>query len=348
MCVSDPHISAGVVGVTGYEGANIARLLARHPRLRLTEVISRAAVGVPLGNALPALAASSLGRLPITAAVREADLVFLAVPHGPAADLAARYLDEGRRVIDLSADFRLRDPDLYATWYGHAHPHPTLIPAAIYGLCEWQRAALREAQLVANPGCFPTAALLALLPLYAADLIQPDLIVDAKTGISGAGRSPSPRVHFSETADSVTAYGVTGHRHVPEMEQELARVSPTTKPPAVTFIPHLVPLNRGLLATCYATLLPGVTATQVHAAFHEHYAATPFVRIIDRPPETGWVRGSNTCLIFAQVDELRRRVVIISALDNLMKGGAGQAIQNANLLFGWDEMAGLPCEGVWP
>lgn len=348
MRVADPRISAAVVGVTGYEGANIARLLARHPRLGLIEAISRSALGSPLGAALPSLAASPLADLPITEAVREAELVFLAVPHGPAADLAARYLREGRRVIDLSADFRLRDPALYAAWYGQAHPQPALIPVAVYGLCEWQSAALRDARLVANPGCFPTAALLALLPLCAAELVQPDIIVDAKTGISGAGRSPSRRVHFAETAESVTAYGVTGHRHVPEMEQELARVALDAAPPAITFTPHLIPMNRGLLATCYATLRPGVTGTQVHAAFHHRYVAAPFVQVIDRPPETSWVRGSNTCMIFAHVDEQRQRIVVCSALDNLMKGGAGQAIQNANLMYGWDESVGLPSEGVWP
>lgn len=348
--MSSQSIFAAVVGVTGYEGANVARLLARHPHLRLIEATARSGVGAPLGQALPALAASSLAELPITETVHEAELIFLAVPHGVAGEMAARYLAEGRWIIDLSADFRLRDPALYATWYHHSHPAPALLPTAAYGLCEWQREAITAARLVANPGCFPTAALLALLPLCAYGLILPEMIVDAKTGVSGAGRSPSRRVHYAETAESITAYGLTGHRHLPEMEQTIAALATASPAPRITFIPHLVPMNRGLLATCYATLHPEVTAAQVHAAFAECYDATktPFVRVIDQPPETGWVRGSNTCLLHVQVDEARQRVIVISALDNLMKGGAGQAIQNANLLYGWNETAGLPREGVWP
>jgi N-acetyl-gamma-glutamyl-phosphate reductase len=339
-------VSVAVVGVTGYEGANVARLLAIHPHLRLTEAISRSAVGAPLGVALPALAAST--PLIITEAVRDAELVILAVPHGPAAELAARYRREGRRVIDISADFRLRDAHVYATWYGQAHPAPHLLAEAIYGLSEWRHATLRDAQLVANPGCFPTAALLALLPALAAGAIEPDIIVDAKTGVSGAGRSPSRRVHFVETAESVTAYGVGGHRHLPEMEQECAGLRVGDVAPRITFIPHLVPMNRGILATCYATLRQGVTARDVEAAYLDRYRDTPCVHMSEQPPETGWVRGSNRCLISWRVDADRRRLVVISALDNLMKGGAGQAIQNANLMYGLAETAGLPLDGVWP
>ena len=345
--MSSHLIPAAVVGVTGYEGANVARLLIHHPHLRLVEATARTAIGETLGQALPSLAASSVADLPITESAREAELIFLAVPHGRAGEMAADYQREGRRVIDLSADFRLHDPELYATWYQRPHPAPELLPTAAYGLCEWQREAITVARLVANPGCFPTAALLAILPLFAAGLVQPDVVVDAKTGVSGAGRSPSRRVHYAETAESITAYNVAGHRHLPEMEQTVVDIAPTANP-RITFIPHLVPMNRGLLATCYATLHAEATAAQVHAAFAEYYAATPFVRMIDRPPETGWVRGSNTCLLHVYVDEIRRRVVAISALDNLMKGGAGQAIQNANLMYGWDETAGLPTEGIWP
>lgn len=340
-------IPTAIVGVTGYEGVNLARLVAAHPRLRLVEATARAAAGEPLGRALPALAGTNVADVRIGETVRKAELVFIATPHGVAAPLVAEQHRAGRRVIDISADFRLRDPADYAAWYGHAHPAPELLAGAVYGLPEQHRAAIRTAQIVANPGCFPTAAILALLPAVAAGMIEPDVIVDAKTGISGAGRSPSRRVHFAETHDSVTAYGLAGHRHLPEIETELALAAPDD-PPRVTFIPHLVPMNRGILATCYATLRPGVSAAAVHAAYAARYAGEPFVTLLDQPPETGWVRGSNRCLLHVAVDAGRRRLVAISALDNLMKGGAGQAVQNANLCLDLPETAGLEGAGLWP
>jgi len=285
--------------------------------------------------------------LAITERVREAELVFIAAPHGHAGTLAAQCRREERRVIDLSADFRLPDRDLYTQWYNQPHPAPELLPEAAYGLCEWQRDALRTANLIANPGCFPTAAILALAPALSAGLITPQIVVDAKTGITGAGRSPSRRVHFAETHDSITPYGLAGHRHLPEMEHMLAALAPETAP-QITFVPHLVPMNRGILATCYATLLPSVRATQVMDAYQTCYAGEPFLQIIDRPPETAWVRGTNRCLIHIAVDEARGRVIIISAIDNLMKGGAGQAVQNANLRYGLPETTGLDAGGLWP
>ncbi len=341
-------ISTAIVGVTGYEGAVLARLVAAHPHFHLIEATARSDAGRRLGDALPNLASTPAAQLPLTESVREAEFVFIAVPHGPAARIAAQCLREGRRVVDLSADFRLRDPDLYATWYGHAHPAPELLPAAVYGLPEWRRDALHQATLVANPGCFPTTTLLALGPAFADQLIQPDVIVDAKTGISGAGRSPSRRTLFVEDHDSIAAYNVNGHRHTPEMVQEFAALAGDGATPALTFIPHLVPMNRGILATCYATLRPDVTAGQVRDAYATHYAGEPFVTISDRPPETAWVRGSNRCMIFLAIDEERRRLVVIAAIDNLMKGGAGQAVQNANLMCGFAETAGIDTMGVWP
>ncbi len=344
----ETRIPTAIVGVTGYEGVNVARLLAEHPRFQVIEVTARATAGVPLGVALPALAGSSVADLPIRESVADAALVFLAVPHGPAATLAAEYRRAGRRVIDISADFRLSDPALYARWYNHDHPAPELLPGAVYGLSEWHRPAIRQSDLIANPGCFPTAALLALLPAVAAQLVEPDLIVDAKTGVSGAGRSPSRRVHFSETSDSVTAYGVNGHRHLPEIEMELGNMAESGQAPRVTFIPHLVPMNRGILATCYATLRAGITETEVRAAYQERYQGEPFITLLDQPPETGWVRGSNRCLIMLRVDAARQRLIVVSAIDNLMKGGAGQAVQNANLMYDLPETMGLTQAGVWP
>lgn len=342
-------IPTAIVGVTGYEGAVLAQLLASHPRFRLVEATSRSEAGKPLSDALPNLTATSIATLPLTESVREAELVFVAVPHGAAAAIVAQCRRDGRRVVDLSADFRLGTAQRYADWYHHEHAAPELLDEAVYGLCEWRRDALGQASLVANPGCYPTTAVLSLGPAFAADLITPDIIIDAKSGISGAGRSPSRRVHFVEIYDSITAYNITSkHRHVAEMEQELVAVSPDDTFPEITFIPHLVSMNRGILATCYATLRPGVTAAQVQAAYRERYAGEPFVHVIERPPETSWVLGSNSCLIYLFADEARGRLIVIGAIDNLMKGGAGQAIQNANIMYGLHENAGLARAGVWP
>jgi N-acetyl-gamma-glutamyl-phosphate reductase len=342
-------IPTAIVGVTGYEGANLARLVAHHPHLRLIEATARQDIGLPLGQALPALAGLPGAEVRLSDVVLEAELVFVAAPHGPAGAIAATCRRAGRRVVDLSADFRLPNTDLYTHWYHQPHPAPDLLPTAIYGLTEWHRDAVRGAHLVANPGCFPTAAILALAPAVAAGLIQPDVVVDAKTAISGAGRSPSRRVHFNETHDSVAPYGLGGHRHLPEMELTLAAIAPTPEAASqITFVPHLVPMHRGLLATCYATLAPDATTEQFTAAYQDRYAAEPFIQIIDRPPETAWVRGSNRCLIHIVVDGSHHRAIIISAIDNLMKGGAGQAIQNANLMLGLPETAGLEMGGLWP
>jgi N-acetyl-gamma-glutamyl-phosphate reductase len=286
--------------------------------------------------------------LPIGETVGDAELIFLAVPHGIAATLGAQLRSEGRRVIDISADFRLRDPAQYLRWYGHEHPAPAWLPEAIYGLCEWHRDALQHSLLVANPGCFPTGALLALLPACVAGLIEPDIIIDAKTGVTGAGRSPSRRVHFDEVSDSITAYGVTGHRHLPEIENELAALAKESPAQNITFIPHLAPMHRGILSTCYATLRPGVDMSIIQAAYRDRYADEPFITLLDQPPETGWVRGTNRCLLFISVNEAHRRLIIISAIDNLMKGGAGQAVQCANLMYDLPETAGLEMGGIWP
>jgi N-acetyl-gamma-glutamyl-phosphate reductase len=339
-------IAAAIVGVTGYEGVALAHLIANHPYFQLIEAISRAAQGQCIGTALPSLMAAPIASITITETVQSADLVFLTTPHGVSAMMADKFRAEGRRVIDLSADFRLHNPAEYARWYGHEHPAQRWLPEAVYGLCELHREALRAANLAAIPGCFPTVAILSLAPAYAEHLIQPEAIVDAKTGISGAGRSPSRRTHFVETHDSVTAYGLAGHRHLPEMENELSALS--DEPAQITFIPHLIPMSRGMLATCYATLRPGITAQQVRAAYAAHYKDEPFVQIIEQPPETGWVRGSNLCMLSLFIDEARRRLIVVGAIDNLMKGGAGQAVQSANIMYGLDETAGLPGEGVWP
>ena len=342
-------IPTAIVGVTGYEGAVLAELLTAHPRFRLVEVTSRSDAGKPLSDALPNLIASPIASLPLSERVSEAELVFVAVPHGAAAEIVAQCRHEGRRVVDLSADFRLGSPERYASWYHQEHTAPALFAEAVYGLCEWRREALRQTSLIANPGCFPTTAVLALGPAIEHDLIESEVIIDAKTGISGAGRSPSRRVHFVEIYDSITAYSIgVKHRHVAEMEQELATIAPDGTFPDITFTPHLVSMTRGILATCYATLRPGVTAAQVQSAYRDRYASEPFVHIIEKPPETSWVIGSNGCLLHLDVNAKNRRLIVLSAIDNLMKGGAGQAIQNANIMYGLDERIGVAQMGVWP
>jgi N-acetyl-gamma-glutamyl-phosphate reductase len=336
-------IRTAVVNGTGYGGAEILRLLHAHPAFELAEVTARTDAGKPLSAVFPQLADLNLS---FSERVTDAELVFVGLPDDASVALVPRLLAEGRRVLDLSAGFRLRDAALYPTWYGYEHTAPALLETAVYGLAEWCRGALSEARLVACPGCYPTAALLALLPAVARRLVGPDIIVDAKSGISGAGRSLKLTSHFSEVNEDTTAYGVRGHRHLPEIEQQLAQAGGET--PQLTFIPHLVPMTRGILATCYATLRPGVTPADVHAAYGEAYAETPCVRLTDVPPHTKWTLGANRCFVHPVVNERTGRVVVISALDNLVKGAAGQAIQCANVMHGLPETLGLPLEGVYP
>lgn len=329
-----PRLRAGLAGATGYAGQELVRLLARHPRIALTIATASQATSTP--RRLPALARLWDGEvrpLDVPALAVEADAVFLALPEAASAELAPQLLAKGVRVVDLSGAFRLRDLGARARWY----PATGAMPDGVaYGLTEFEHEAIRHARLLSNPGCYPTAALLALLPLTRAGLLAPDadIVVDAKSGISGAGKAPSDRTHFCENHGSVAAYGVFGHRHTPEMEQALER--------RVTFVPHLVPLDRGLLASVYARLVPGTTAVQVADAFAHAYAAAPFVRLTgDALPEIKHVAHTNFCDLGWKVDEAGARIVVVSAIDNLVKGAAGQAIQNLNVMYGFDETAGL-------
>jgi N-acetyl-gamma-glutamyl-phosphate reductase len=324
----------GIAGATGYAGQELVRLLARHPRASLTIATASQATSAP--RRLPALARiwdGEVSPLDVPALAGAADAVFLALPEAASAALAPQLLDRGVRVIDLSGAFRLRDRDVRARWY----PATTIVPDGIaYGLTEFELEAIRHARLLSNPGCYPTAALLALLPLSRAGLLAAgtDIVIDAKSGISGAGKAPTDRTHFCENHGSVAAYGVFSHRHTPEMEQALDR--------PVTFVPHLVPLDRGLLASVHARLTPGTAASQVSDAFARAYEAAPFVRLSDDAlPEIKHVAHTNFCDLGWRIDEAGGRVFVASALDNLVKGAAGQAIQNFNVMYGFDETAGL-------
>jgi N-acetyl-gamma-glutamyl-phosphate reductase len=321
-----------IAGATGYAGQELVRLLARHPEVTLTDAMSSGATSAP--RPLPALKRvwdGSVTPLDIDRLAANADIVFLALPEAASAEIGSALLQRDRRVIDLSGAFRIRSAADRQRWYPATS---TLPPGVVYGLSERHAEAIRGAALVSCPGCYPTAALLALEPLAAAELLEGNVVIDAKSGISGAGKTPSDRTHFCENHGSVAAYGVFSHRHAAEIEQELGS--------SVTFVPHLVPLDRGLLETIYGTLRRGTTEAQVTDALERAYASAPFVRLTGSElPEIKHVAYSNFCDIGWRVDEASGRLVIVSVIDNLIKGAAGQAVQNLNILLGLDERAGL-------
>lgn len=322
-----------VAGATGYAGQELLRVLARHPAVRVTLATSSTAESA--ARPLPALAkiwTGSLSPLDVDALGREADVVFLALPDTASAELAPALLRAGARVIDISGAFRLRDAEARKRWYPETQ---TLPPGTVYGLTEWHRAELPAAQMVANPGCYPTTSLLALLPLLRAGLLVEgsDIVIDAKSGVSGAGKAPKEHTHFSEVHGSLSAYGVFSHRHGAEIEQGLER--------EVTFTPHLVPLNRGILATIYVRVPPGTPEAQLADAYERAYAHAPFVRLTGGAlPEIKHVAYTNFCDIGWKL-HASGRAILVSVLDNLVKGAAGQAVQNMNLMIGVDERMGL-------
>jgi len=327
-------VRVGVAGATGYAGQELVGLLARHPEVDLRAAMSSTAESAV--RPMPRLARvfeGSLEPLNIDRLKKDVDIAFLAVPEQAAADLGTALVDAGVRVIDLSGAFRIKDDAQRSKWY----PATKSMPAgAAYGLVEHFREDVKDAQLVACPGCYPTAALLALLPLVKAGLldVSAGVIVDAKSGISGAGRTPSDRTHFSENHGSVSAYGIFNHRHVAEMQQELGA--------EVTFVPHLVPLDRGILETIYVKLTPGTTADAVSSTFEAAYGKEPFVRLTgDALPEIKHVAWTNFCDIGWRLEPGTRRLVLVACLDNLIKGAAGQALQNFNVACGFDERTGL-------
>jgi N-acetyl-gamma-glutamyl-phosphate reductase len=337
------RIPVAVVNGTGYGGVELLRLLRRHPTFEVVEVTARSEAGKPLEQVFPHLAGFDLI---FGERVERAELVFVALPDHAAVELVPDLLAQGRRVVDLSAGFRLRDAKAYPTWYGYEHAAPALLEEAVYGLPEHARDSLPAARLVACPGCYPTAALLAVLPALAGGLIEPDIIVDAKSGLSGAGRTLALGWHYSEANEDVSAYGLSGHRHWPEILQSLEQTAQQCV--RLSFTPHYVPMTRGILATCYAPLRPGVTEEQVQDAYREAYTKEPFVSLATQSPHTKWTLGSNRCFVYPVVDTRAERLIVASALDNLVKGAAGQAIQCANVMYGLPEVAGLPEEGVYP
>ncbi len=336
-------IKAAIVGGTGYTGVELVRLLLGHPGVELQEVTSRGEAGVPLARFFPGLAGFTdlAFTEPDTDRLARNDVVYFATPGGVAMRMAPALLERGVRVIDLSADFRLRDAAEWAHWYGEEHACPELLKTAVYGLPEMYRDAVRDAALVANPGCYPTAVQLGFLPLLRAGVVRAgDLIADAKSGVSGAGRNQRQDLSFCEANESVRAYGAAGHRHLPEIAQGL-RAAAGGEAVDITFVPHLMPMIRGIHATLYATLRE--EGTDLQSLFEQHYADEPFVDVMPAGahPETRSVRGANTCRIAVHRAGGSGRVVVLSVIDNLVKGAAGQAVQNMNLMFGLDETLGL-------
>jgi len=348
--VSNKTIRAAVLGASGYTGADMIRLAARHPKLKITALIAKGHAGQSLAQVFPHLASLDVPGLVSADQVNwnEVDIVFCGLPHGTAhAELGK--LTKRIKIIDMSADFRLRDPATYAEWYGNEHSAPELLKGAVYGLTEHYRDAIKGARLVACPGCYPTAVLLALLPLAKAKLIaREDIIIDAKSGVSGAGRSLKQNLLFAEAGEGLSPYGIGNHRHVPEIEQELGLAAKA--PVTVNFTPHLAPMARGELCTSYVRLSGKASASQLRKALVDAYAQSPFVRIVEDGviPATQHVRGSNFCHIGVFADRIQGRAIVVSAIDNLVKGSAGQALQNFNLMYGFDETLGLEQLPLFP
>jgi N-acetyl-gamma-glutamyl-phosphate reductase len=338
--------TVAVVGANGYAGATAVQLLLRHPHVELVRATSRSYAGQPLSAAVPGVGSNL--ELVGEPDPGSAEIVVVALPHGMTAGLAGPWHDAGKTVIDLGADFRLTDPAQYQAWYGAEHANITLLAEAVFGLPEIAEGDLEGAHLVACPGCYSTAAILALYPAVTSGLAIADFIVDAASGVSGAGRSLGLDYQFAEAAEDFKAYGVTGHRHLPEIEQALSLGG---KAPRVTFVPHLVPMVRGILATCYFDLTEGVSLKDLREAYQETYAGSPFVRVVDAPPRTKQVTGTNLCLIHVSEQPTANhgpRAVVVAAIDNLMKGASGQAVQALNLVMGWPETAGLELPVRWP
>jgi N-acetyl-gamma-glutamyl-phosphate reductase len=329
--------SIAVFGASGYAGALCARLLHRHPSFMLTTVTSRSDAGRRVDELYPHhRVPMKLEELDLERHA-EVDAAVVAYPHGAAAELVAALLRRGVKVVDLSADFRLRDPAVYEEWYS-AHPAPELLGDAVYGLPEHYRDEIADASLVANPGCYPTAAILGLAPLARAGMIS-DVIIDAKSGVSGAGRGATDKTHFVSVADNMNAYSVPRHRHTPEIEQELA-VLGADRP--ITFTPHLIPLDQGELVTCYVTPANGgLSHADARAIYLEAYADEAFVEVVSAPPGVRAVRETNLCRVSVHTDERTGRLIVFSVIDNLWKGTSSQAVQNLNLMFGRPEDEGI-------
>jgi N-acetyl-gamma-glutamyl-phosphate reductase len=345
------RLRVAVVGASGYTGAELLRLLFAHPRVDVTSVSAQSSAGQSIAAVLPALVGVcdlTIDVVDVKAIADRADVAFLCLPHGASQALAADFLARGVRVIDLSADFRFRDPKAFERWYGAPHKAPELCASAVYGLPERNRASIASAKLVAVPGCYPTAVQLGFLPIVGEGLVVPSLIADCKSGVSGAGRTAKRETLFCEVADGLRAYSVVGHRHTGEMLDQLSRAA--KRDVRLTFVPHLVPMSRGILATLYAPLAGAATDEAVRAAFETAYGDEPFVHLLPAggEPDTLHVRGTNRAHIAVSADPHGGRVIVRVAIDNLGKGAAGQAVQCLNVMSGFEETMGLGGVAIFP
>jgi N-acetyl-gamma-glutamyl-phosphate reductase len=335
-------LRAAVAGANGYAGMTAVNLLARHPRVELVQLGSRSNAGKPYQEVFPLLELG--GRFVEDVDPRAVDVVFSCLPHNEGAARISEWFAAGARVVDMSADFRLKDPALYPRWYRQEHPAPELLAEAAFGLPELHEDEIRTAQLIACPGCYSTCSILALAPAVQAGLVGSDVVVDAKSGVSGAGRGASLGTHFSEVDESVHAYAIGGHRHLPELVQELAGLAAGRQAPRITFVPHLVPMVRGILATCYFDLRG--SAEELDEAYIEFYRGEPFTKVIAQTPDTKLAGHTNLCLVNTAVQE--GKAVVTGALDNLVKGASGQGVECFNIAFGLPRTMGLEVPLQWP
>ena len=346
----DKKISIAIIGASGYTGAELLRLLISHPHVHIQALTGDSQAGKAMAEVYPHLRFKNLPDLITHEQVDYTgiDLAFCCLPHGTTQTVIAA-LPKHVRVIDLSADFRLSDPESYAQWYGHPHQAVALQKEAIYGLCEIAREQVKKARIVANPGCYPTSASLPLIPLLKEKLIEAEgIIIDAKSGVTGAGRSAKQATLFTEVNDGINAYGIANHRHTPEIEQTLT--SAAGQGVTLTFTPHLMPMNRGILSTIYVKMAKGKTEADLHAALTKAYAGEAFVHVLPKgqAPSTHMVRGTNDCMMAVFADRIAGRAILVSVIDNLVKGASGQAVQNMNIMFGYPETTGLNLTAVFP
>lgn len=345
-------VKVGIIGATGYAGAEIVRLLMNHPQAEIKWYGSKSYIEQKYADVyrnMFKLVEDVCKDDNLLELSKEVDVIFTATPQGFLGGVLNEEILSNCKVVDLSADYRIKDVSVYEEWYKIEHKSPQFIEEAVYGLCEINREDVKKARLIANPGCYTTCSILTIYPLVKEGLIDPDsIIIDAKSGVSGAGRGAKVQNLYCEVNESMKAYGVCTHRHTPEIEEQLSYAA--GKPIKLVFTPHLAPMNRGILATAYAKINPGVTYDQVRAAYDKYYAEEKFIRVLDKEvcPETRWVEGSNLVDVNFKIDERTGHVIMMGALDNLVKGAAGQAVQNMNLLFGLDESMGLDLVPVFP
>jgi N-acetyl-gamma-glutamyl-phosphate reductase len=344
-------IKVGIVGATGYAGEQLVWILSNHGYAKVdflgTHNYARTGFQEIYRNYSGFVEDKCIDLDQAYDRLENIDVLFIALPHGKAFKLTEKALSLGVKVIDLGADFRLKDRAIYESWYELEHEAPSFLADAVYGLSELNREKIKSCNLLANPGCYPTATILGLAPLLQHKLINVNsIIIDAKSGVSGAGRSANIATLFTECNESIKAYGVAGHRHTPEIEQELSKLAEEAA--VVSFTPHLVPMNRGILSTCYSSLKTTITTEELQVLYKDFYKNEYFIKVLDVLPETRWVRGSNLCHIGMKVDKRTNRAIILSAIDNLVKGAAGQAVQNMNIMFGLKETEGLKLLAMAP